>query len=316
MRLSIAVFLLLTFFACAQPPADPEPSPRDIALDNLLSERESDQAFQDVVVDARKKGISEQAILEARFIYHVDRNEDAAIAALLPEFTKLRDSFRIEDSAIFGVKEDWLAVSEYVQAIAALRKGDKGAFKTHITEAFWLSPRQASAFAPHIDRMRLEEAMQQVKIDFGMKLKALNGGDAIALGSLMNDQKAMILHFWSPASRECEERMADLFTTAKVLMDLNITLVSILPEDSVEILTKARAMLQPFGANAPGAWLVDRKEDPLALKLRVQTLPCFVLVSNEGGILFNGDPAEDGFWDELKNLDPRIKRPDASGVTD
>ena len=68
------------------------------------------------------------------------------------------------------MKEDWLAVIEYVQAIAALKKGDKAAFKTHITEAFWLSPRQASAFAPHIDRMRLEEAMRAVKIDFETKL--------------------------------------------------------------------------------------------------------------------------------------------------
>jgi thioredoxin-related protein len=311
MRLPLAVILCLASPVAAQGPADPQPSARELALDNLLSERESEKAFQGVVADARKNGISEQAILEARFIYHVDRNEDDAIAALLPEFTRLRDSFRIEDSAIFGMKEDWLAVGEYVEAIAALKKGDKDAFKSHITEAFWLSPKQASAFAPHIERMRLEEAMQRVKIDFEIKLIDLGNGEATALKSLMGDQKAMILHFWSPASRECEESMADFITTAEALTKMKITFVSILPENSADILTKARTMIQPLGANAPGAWLIDRKENPLARELRVQSLPGFILVSNEGKILFNGDPADDGLWDALKKIDPKIKRPDS-----
>jgi hypothetical protein len=316
MRLPLAVILWLAPFACGQAPADPQPNARETALENLLSERESEQAFQSVVADARKNGISEQAILEARFIYHVDRNEDAALAALLPEFTKLRDSFRIEDSAIFSVKEDWLAVSEYVQAIAAMRKGDKDAFKSHITEAFWLSPRQASAFAPHIDRMRLDEAMQRVKIDFQIKLKALGKGDATSLKSLMDDKKAMILHFWSPASRECEESMADFITTAEMLTKMKIAFVSLLPEDSAEILAKARTMLQPLGASVPGAWLIDQKENPLARELRVQSLPAFILVSSEGQILFNGEPADDGLWDALKKIDPQIKRPDSPVKTD
>ena len=37
---------------------------------------------------------SEQAILEARFLYHVDRREDDAIAAMLPEFLKQQEHFK------------------------------------------------------------------------------------------------------------------------------------------------------------------------------------------------------------------------------
>lgn len=316
MRPSLAALLLLTAIAGPQASADSQATSREVALDNLLAERESDQAFQAVVADARKNGISEQAILEARFIYHVDRNEDDAIAALLPEFTKLQDTFRVEDSAIFSVKEDWLAVCEYVRAIVAVKKGDKAAFKSHITEAFWLSPRQASAFAPHIERMRLEEAMQQVTIDFNTRLKSLIRGDAIALQSLMTDQSAMVLHFWSPASRECQESMADFITTAKELSQRKITCVSIMPEDSPELLTKARSMIEPLGANAPGAWLIDRKEEPLAAELRIQKLPTFVLISNEGKILFNGEPVDDGFWDALKGIDPQVRRPASPAASD
>ena len=230
---------------------------------------------------------------------------------MLPEFLKQREVFKIQDSAIFGVKEDWLAVVEYVQAIASLKKGDKDAFKSHITEAFWLSPRQASAFAPHIDRMRLEEAMRAVRIDFETRLIALGGGDAVVLKNLMADKKAMLLHFWSPASKECEASLPDFIITAKALGEKGVAMVSLLPEDSPELLSKSREMIRPLGANPPGAWLVDQKENPLARELRVQTLPVFVLVSNEGRILFNGDPADDGLWDALKRIDPQIIRPEA-----
>ena len=222
----------------AKEPDLPGQRPREVALDNLLSERESDQALEKVIAAAKEAGIKDQAIIEARFLYHIDRREDAAIAAMLPEFLKQQELFRIEDSAIFSVKEDWLAVTEYVQAIAALKKGDKAAFKTHITEAFWLSPRQASAFAPHIDRLRLEESMSAVKIDFESRFLALGGGDAVSLSSLMKDKKAMILHFWSPVSRECEASMPDFVITAKALGENGIAVVSIIPDSTPAILRR------------------------------------------------------------------------------
>ena len=293
------------------PPAkEPGMSPREVALDNLLSERESEADLEKVISDARKNGISEQAILEARFLFHVDRNEDAAIAAMLPEFIKQGADFKLEDSAIFTVKEDWLAVIEYVQAIDSLHKGDKAAFKTHITEAFWLSPRQASAFAPHIDRMRLEESMKSVKIDFETRLLSLGNGDAVALKSLLESKKALLFHFWSPANGESQASMPDYAITAKALGEAGIAMVSILPDNSPKFLTAARAAIEPLGPNPPGAWLIDRKENPLALMLRIQAFPSFVLVSNEGRILFNGEPDDDAFWESLRKLDPAIIRPE------
>ena len=297
-------------------PKNPGMSSREIALENLLSERESDKAFEAVIEAAKKNHISDQAVLEARFLYHVDHREDDAIASMLPEVLKQRDLFKIEDSAIFSVKEEWLAVVEYVQAIASLKKGDKEAFKLHITEAFWLSPRQASAFAPHIDRLRLEDAMRQVKIDFDMKLLPLAGGDAVMFRQLMVDKKAMILHFWSPASRECEASMPDFAITAKALNEKGIAMISILSADSSEILSSARKMIEPLGPNFPGAWLMDSKEKSFAQDLRVQTLPDFVLISSDGGVLFNGAPSDDGLWDALKKIDSQIIRPKAAELSE
>jgi hypothetical protein len=287
------------------------PSTREAALDNLLAERESIKALDAAIAEARKCGVNEQTILEARFLYHVDRREDAAIAALLPEFLKQRDVFKIEDSAIFGLKEDFLAVIEYVEAIDALGKNDKDGFKKHITEAFWLSPRQASAFAPHVERMRLEEAMRALKIDFTLKLATVNPGDAVSLEGLFTGKKAMLFHFWSPLSQECESAMPDFITTARSLSDNGIAVVSLIADDSPALLTPAREMIRPLGDKAPGGWLIDSKDKPLGRDLRVQNLPTMVLVSPEGKVLFNGDPTDDSFWETLGKINARITRPES-----
>lgn len=286
-------------------------TPREIALENLLSERDSIKKLEAVITAAKKGGIGEQSILEARFLYHVDRKEDDAIAAMLPQFLTQKEAFKVEDSAIFSVKEDWLAVVEYVQAIAALKKGDKDAFKSHITEAFWLSPRQASAFAPHIERLRLEESMRSVRIDFENKFLPLAGGDAVPLKSFIKDKKAMLLHFWSPASRECEATLPDYFATAKAFEEKGLAMVSIMPGGSPDFLTDARTKLKPLGPNPPGAWIIDRGENSLARELRIQALPVFAIISNEGRVIFNGDPSDDGLWDALKKIDPQFIRPDS-----
>jgi hypothetical protein len=313
MRLPLFLPLLAAALhtAAAQPAA--APLGRETALDNLLSERESDKALDAAITAARKSGISEQAILEARFLYHVDRHEDKAIAAMLPGFLKQRDLFKLADSEIFATSDDWLAVVEYVRAIDSLVKGDKAAFKTHITEAFWLSPRQAAAFAPHIERMRLDDAMSAVKIDFDTRLLPLAGGDPVALETLITGKKALLLHFWSPASPECENSMPDFIATATALGEKGIAVASLVEDGEPEILTNARKMIQPLGLKPPGAWLVDSKHQPLGRELRVRTLPLFILVSNEGRVLFNGDPADDAFWEKLGQLDPRITRPGMDG---
>jgi hypothetical protein len=285
------------------------PSPREAALDHLLAERESLKALATAIAAARENHVSEQAILEARFLYHIDRREDQALAAMLPELLKQRDVFKLEDSAIFAVQEDWEAVIEYVQALAALGNGDKDAFKQHITEAFWLSPQQASAYAPHIQRLRLNECMHAVKINFAITLAPLAPGDPVALEQLVEGKKALLLHFWSPLSRECQAGMPDFIATATALSSNDIAVVSLIPDDAPQLLTDARAMIQPLGNKVPGAWLIDAKKKSLARDLRIQNLPTMVLVSTAGKILFNGDPTESEFWKTLRMIDARIIRP-------
>jgi hypothetical protein len=284
-------------------------SPREAALEHLLSERGSPEELAAAIEQAKTVGIGEQAVLEARFLYHVDRQEDDALAAMLPEFLARRDRFRLEDSEIFSLNEDWLAVVEYVQAIAALNKGDKAGFKRHITEAFWLSPRQGAAFAPHIDRLRLQEAMDAVRIDFSVRLADLTGDAVVGLEELMKDKKAGIFFFWTPWSHECEAALPDYVAMAIALEQQGIAAVALVQDDSPKTLTDARTMIRPLGAMPPGAWLVDRRKDPLSRMLRVQSVPTLVVFSTEGRVLFNGHPADDALWKTLRKIDESIVPP-------
>jgi len=300
-------------FLCAQ--ESPAATERQVALDDLLSERGSLQAFDETIAAARKSAVSEQTILEARFLFHVDRDEDAAIAALLPAFLKQNENFNLADSAIFSLQDDWLAVIEYVQAIHALQKNDRTGFKTHISEAFWLNPRQASAFAPHIERLRLADAMRLVKINFQTQFPTLTSTEPIALSSLIAGKKAMLLHFWAPANPDCAGTLPDFAATAHALLERDFAVVSLLTDDSPENLTTARKLLEPLGPTPPGAWLIDSKQTPLSRELRLQTYPLLVLVSGEGTILFNGGPSDEQLWETLHKIDPAIVRPTAPAET-
>lgn len=288
--------------------APAELPPAEAAVERLLGERGEPAAFERAVKEARGQGVAEQVILEARFLYHVDRRDDAALAALAPVMLERRDAFEPGQSAIFARREDWLAVVEYVQAIAALRRGERDAFKRHITEAFWLSPGQGAAFAPHIERLRMDEAMARVRVDFSTRLRRLAGGEEPELAAILGARTALVLHFWSPASSECEELAGDFAATARALEKQGIAVASVLVDDDPQVVEEARRFVAA-GARAPGHWLRDRKADPLRVQLRVQSVPVLVLVATDGRVLFNGHPAEDECWNALRRVAPALARP-------
>lgn len=307
--LAYTLALIITSLPSIRGQGTGEADARAIATDMLLSERGGIKALQRTIEKAREAGVPEQAILEARFLYHVDQLNDSAIAAMLPDFLKQQENFRLEDSAIFAIKEDWLSVLEYVKAIHALEKGDKEAFKHHIKEAFWLGPRQAAAFAPHIERLRHEEAMSLITIDLDTRLTELTKDDEARLGDILGTNKALLLHFWSPNSVECVMSMEDYAKTASMLSSHKIAAASICPE-------KLHEAQQIALKHDVGAWLVDKQVGSMGKLLRVQTLPTMTIITPGGKVLFSGDPTDDLFWKCLEELDKEIKRPDADQSMD
>lgn len=330
---SILLILLSSIFALAQEAQEtPEPispalpglperpnlptapakpvDPKETAMEQLFSSM-GEAGFPAALEQAKTAGIHPQIILEARFLHLIDMRDNAGLAAMAPEFIEKRDAFDPDNSEVFSVKEDWLAIVQYTQALAALEKGDKAGFKTHITEAFWLSPRQAQAFAPHIDRLRLEEAMKQITIDPARVMQAQDEGKPSTLGELMKGHKATVLHFWSPMSQEVQVNLPDFVLTTQSCKDQNIAVLSILVGQYPDILQDAESVRKEDADKAHCSWLVDSNKNSFANLLRITDIPTMAIISTEGKVLFNGHPSDKKFWQTIQKIAPEFNRPNS-----
>jgi hypothetical protein len=103
--------------------------------------------------------------------------------------------------------------------------------------------------------------------------------------------------------------MPDFITTAGLLAAHDVAVLSMVPAGMPDLLEEAALMIRPHAEKTSGAWLIDPKSGSLARQLRVRKLPTMVIVSTEGKVLFNGDPADEKFWETLHRIDARIARP-------
>jgi hypothetical protein len=103
--------------------------------------------------------------------------------------------------------------------------------------------------------------------------------------------------------------MPDFIATAGLLASSGIAVVSLLPDGTSALLADAGEMIQPHGGKPCGAWLIDPKRESLAREMRVQNLPTMIIASTEGTVLFNGNPADERFWETLNKIDARLTRP-------
>lgn len=282
-------------------------SPKDEAIERIFSTLQPGDVAK-ALADAKKLGVNAQVILEAHFLQLVDQENFKAIAQLAPELVKKRDDFHSDRSEIFAVKEDWLSIVHYAQALAALERNEKNEFKKHITEAFWLSPRQAQAFAPHINRLRLKESMASITLQKSEKMQPQDGSAATTLGAINKGKNATVLHFWSPMSQEVHQNLDSFIKTSQSCIKNNIAVVSILVGQTPFILEGAEMMRKDDASAAGCFWVVDPEQGSLANKMRIVDIPTMVIVSAEGKILFNGHPSQKGFWEELQKLAPELER--------
>ena len=283
--------------------------PKEAAMDVLLSIPENPQALDAAVAEAIKQGVPEQTINEARFLFHVEHKNDQGIINLLPIWEKHEKSFSLDHSEIFATKEDFLAVIEFARALKSLQENKRDDFKKHITEALWLSPGQASAFTPYIESLRLSEHIKNTQIDLTLEVTDLYSNKASSLKNALGENRALLLHFWSPWSPDCETSMMDLSAVSPSLTKEKIALASILIDGRTEILTEAKEFIKGQEKPLPGPQWLDRTKDSLAAKLRVTDMPTLVLLSPEGKILFHGRPDSPKLMEKIAELPPSKANP-------
>ena len=215
---------------------------------------------------------------------------------------KQLSAFSLDQSEIFATKEDFLAVIEFARSLKALQENKRDDFKKHITEALWLSPGQASAFTPYIDSLRLSEHIKTTTIDLTTEISDLHEKKNVSLKSALGDNRALLLHFWSPWSPECETSVTDLTTITPALNKEKIALASILIDGRTEILAEAKEFLKGQDQPLIGPQLLDRSKDSLAAQLRVTDLPTLVLLTPDGKIHFHGRPGDAKLLEKIKQL--------------
>lgn len=301
MKTSSAAYLIIGLFTLA---FAKEPKISSSIIDALFTERDP-KKFDTTYQKAIKLKVSQQALLEAKFLYYID-NQDfkslAEMANLLEEFT-----FSPQDSEVFTLEDDWLAITQYCKALKALQSGDNASFKSHIKEAFWLSPRQASAFAPHIENLKIEEAMSRVTIDKNTTLPNLLDDQSTLIHN--TSSLATLLYFWSPWSQEFTETLDDFKLTCEAANKHNFRVIGVLAEQSKEVYKDAKILVEEERLQDLSQWVLDESNHTLARKLRIQNIPSLVLIGNNGKVMFNGHPSSPQLWNAISAIEPAFKRP-------
>ncbi len=282
---------------------------RDQLIAALMQAADED-ALNNAIAQGKKAGLKEQMFLEARFILLINQNDTAGLAKLAPSLEAQLPQYSPDHTMIFGVKEDFESIVHYTKALAALQKNQLPLFKKHITEAYWLSPAHGTQFAPHINAVRLKEAMAKVTLDLERRFEnQKQKGQTTSLKEIAGEAPIFLIHFWSPWVETSLLAMPEFHAVAEVLTKHQIPIASFLLAGTSDSRKDADTFLQKDKNVTHGHWLIDPSTSSLASTLRIATFPTVILADQEGRILFNGDPADLALWKKLAQQNPEITPP-------
>ncbi len=300
--LCFALFVSAARAQDGESPTEVKLPPRELAINTLFSIPETKAKLDEAIAEAKKQNVSEQTILEARFLFCVDHKDDQGVIDLLPELEKKEANFSLDPSEIFSTKEDFLAVIEFARALQALKNQKPDEFKKHITEALWLSPGQASAFTPYIEKLRLSEHVKNSQISLDKEVSDMPTGKTVSLKTLLGGKRALLIHFWSPWSPECESSLVEIEDISDKLKEHDVVLASMLIDGKTEILAEAKELLKSMAKPAIGRQLIDSPKNSLAGQMRVTEMPTMILLSPEGKILHHGPPGDPALLEKMSQL--------------
>jgi len=249
----IKKYLLIFASALSLLPAQDSTRKTKEQLINQLMETRDKESFELAYQQGVQFGLSQQTLLEARFLFLVDEGKRSSLAAFAPMLQKQLPNFNANDSTIFATLEDFQSIVEYTLALASLERNEEDAFKKHITEAFWLSPTQAGLFEPLITETRVKNAMKNLKLDLSILFKDQTApSDQTTLKQHLGDSKAILLYFWSPWIEQSLEAMEEYSLLSKALMTKKIPSTFVLLNGVEESINEANLFLKERKTRFPG----------------------------------------------------------------
>ena len=255
------------------------------------------------VAAARAAGLSNQAILEARLIFGIQNDDTALISTLIPDLEEVALDFKPHNSP-GGLKsvEQFRGLTCFARAMKAAEDRDEDEFRAQIAEGIWKFPQQAAMFGNLVVKFQLNERMSHLTVDFAMPLTQ-STGETTTLSDLLGTQKALMLEFWSSQGEEKLSSLSGLLKRAGYLKTLGIAAAGV-NIDAKDGDIAAEKVREQHKIQFP--WVVEQRERSVTRLLDVASLPRVVLISQQGRVLFNGNPDDPGFGKALRRIVPSM----------
>ncbi len=262
--------------------------------------------FRKAVGDAQRLGFGGQALAEAKLMYGIRMADAAHLVAVMKDVERGLIGFDPRDS-IGGLQsvEQYRGLMCLARAMIAMDKGDEEAFREQVNKGFWLFPEQGGIFGKLVAQQQMEARMKHLRIDFSSPLLDSLGHE-LTLGDLLGQEKALLLLFWSSASKGGTDGLSELLSQGPRLKHAGITLAGVNIERKNPDIA-AREFQEANGIAVP--WVAESGARSLARVLEVHGGPRAVLVSREGRVLFNGHPRDVGLWRGVRLLAPSFAMP-------
>ena len=190
-------------------------------LEKLFGDHESLASLQSALKEAGEKELPKQTLDEALFLYHIRSETAEELAKYIGRFEQGLANYRSEDAVITNTADEWRALVTFCKAMQAAKQSDLAGFKKQITEAFWLSPANAEIFAAPILKVRNQEAMAKLVVDFEIGLLDTDGNKT-SLAPHIKDRKAILIDFWASWCEPCMELMPQLQASISISPSLRL----------------------------------------------------------------------------------------------
>jgi thiol-disulfide isomerase/thioredoxin len=261
------------------------PTPKELA-DKLFSNELEEAAFQQAVVAARKGGVPEPIVYEARLIRLVELNDTERLVKLLPEGEKyLGKEVNPAQNRVLRKANEAEGILFGLRALDAAHKDDAAGFEQAIKEAFWKAPGLARVLGGWVQDFQQQQRMANLVLPLDLPLKT-SEGKTTTLKQLLGTHKALLLDFWASWCTPCMNAMPELKSRGQKLAPQGVVVVGINTENDAASAARVKADQK---IDLP--WLLEPADEPYSGLLDIDSIPRAILVSAAGKVLYNGHPA-------------------------